>query len=289
MKITASRLSEGNKFFPAEINIEPNGLTVKISGFFSGESQHLDYKNIGDVSVDEPLVGYSTIAFYTAGTMVTAHGFTSAEVKQIKKAIEKGKQSLSKNLSDSIAKKQKTGEQIIAKAKAEKIKYELEKRKKHDNSLKPWLNNDNFKNKSCIDAILFPNDVEDIEKTIEKIIKAGVEKIKEVEGEFKTTEIKYTSLGDRNFLKPYYQEFELVETCLEKANEGIKKLKRKDLDNKELNNIIIDMEEISLELKEKWLPKLQEKIEKKKRKNIITIIVIIAVNILFWSGLNILK
>jgi len=91
MKITASRLSEGNKMFPAEIHIEPNGLTVKIPGFFSGQSRHLDYQNIGEVSVDAPLVGYSTITFFTAGTRVSAHGFTSSEVKQVKAAIEKGK------------------------------------------------------------------------------------------------------------------------------------------------------------------------------------------------------
>lgn len=91
MKFTASRLSEGNKIFPAEIIIEQNGLTVKIPGLFSGHSKHLDYQNIGEVSVDAPMVGYSTITFYTAGTRVSAHGFTSSEVKQIKQAIEKGK------------------------------------------------------------------------------------------------------------------------------------------------------------------------------------------------------
>ena len=289
MKITASRLSEGNKIFPAEIIIEPNGLTVKIPGLFSGKSRHLDYQNIGEVSVDAPLVGYSTITFFTAGTKVTAHGFTSGEVKQIKKAIERGKESVVTSLYTPPVTKQKTGEHIIAKAEAEKIKYEIEKKKKHDNSLKPWINDDNFKNKSSINAILFPNDVEDIEKTIEKTIKVGIEKIKEVLGEFKTYQLSPPQLGDKNLFNPYYEEFEFVETCLEKANEGIKKLKRKEIDNKELNYIIIDMEESSLELKEKWLPKLQEKIKKKKQKNIIAIIVIIILNILFWGGLNFLK
>ena len=94
MKFTASRLSEGNKIFPAEIIIEPNGLTVKIPGLFSGQSRHLDYLNIGEVGVEAPLVGYSTITFFTAGTRVSVHGFTSNEVKQIKEAIEKGKKIL---------------------------------------------------------------------------------------------------------------------------------------------------------------------------------------------------
>ena len=94
MKFTASRLSEGNKIFPAEIIIEPNGLTVKIPGLFSGQSRHLDYLNIGEVGVEAPLVGYSTITFFTAGTRVSVHGFTSNEVKQIKEGIEKGKSSM---------------------------------------------------------------------------------------------------------------------------------------------------------------------------------------------------
>ena len=91
MIFTASRLSEGNKLFPAEIHIEPNGLTVKIPGFFSRQIRHLDYQHIGEVSIKTPLVGYSTITFFTAGTMVTAHGFTSSDVKSIKQAIDDGK------------------------------------------------------------------------------------------------------------------------------------------------------------------------------------------------------
>lgn len=91
MKFTASRISEGNKIFPAEIHCEPNGLTVKIPGLFSGKSKHLPYNQIGEVSVDTPMVGFSTITFYTMGTAVSAHGFTKDEVNQIKRAIEEGR------------------------------------------------------------------------------------------------------------------------------------------------------------------------------------------------------
>jgi len=289
MKFTASRLSEGNKIFPAEIIIEPNGLTVKIPGLFSGQSRHLDYQNIGEVSVDAPLVGYSTITFFTAGTRVSAHGFTSSEVKQIKQAIEKGKTGFATGANAHPVEPQKTGDQIIAEAEAEKIEYELERKKKHDNSQKPWLNDSNFKSKSSINAISFPNDVEDIEKTVEKIIKAGVEEVKEVLGEFNATAIQHT-LGDKNFFKPYSEEFEMVEACIEKAQEGIKKLKRKDdTEHPKLRHIISDIDESFSELKEKWLPKLEEQRAKKKRKNIIVVVAIIVANILFWGGLAIFK
>ena len=90
MKYTASRLSEGNKAFPAEIHCELTGLTVKVPGLFSGQSKHLNYNQIGEVSIDAPTVGYSTITFYSAGTKVSAHGFTKDEVNQIKHAIESG-------------------------------------------------------------------------------------------------------------------------------------------------------------------------------------------------------
>lgn len=91
MKITASRLSEGNKLFPAEIHIEESGLTVKIPGFLGGKSTFLSYSDISSVSVDAPMIGYSTIRFNAHGEKVTAHGFTKSEVKQVKEAIDNGK------------------------------------------------------------------------------------------------------------------------------------------------------------------------------------------------------
>lgn len=93
MKFTASRLSDGNKIFPAEIHIEPAGLTVKIPGLFSGKTEYFDYLQISNVSVNAPMIGYSTITFHAGSAKVHAHGFKSSEVKQIKKAIEDGKAS----------------------------------------------------------------------------------------------------------------------------------------------------------------------------------------------------
>lgn len=131
MKITASRLSEGNKIFPSEIHIEPNGLTVKIPSFFSGQSKYLPYNQIGEVSVDAPLVGYSTIHFYTAGTRVSANGFTGSEVKQIKSAIQKGqsggKVSSSSNDDESLDK-----EKELLEAQLDHEKDMLEQKQEHE-------------------------------------------------------------------------------------------------------------------------------------------------------------
>lgn len=91
MKFIASRLSEGNKVFPAEIHIERSGLTVRIPGLFKGKSEYFDFKKISNIAVETPMIGYSTITFHASGAKVSAHGFTTSEVKQIKQAIEVGK------------------------------------------------------------------------------------------------------------------------------------------------------------------------------------------------------
>lgn len=92
MKFTASRLSAGNKIFPSEIYLEPTGITIKIPGLFSGETKHFDFNHIASVEIDTPLIGYSSITIFAGGTMMSANGFTKAEVKQIQKGIENGKQ-----------------------------------------------------------------------------------------------------------------------------------------------------------------------------------------------------
>ncbi len=91
MKFVASRLSSGNKIFPAEIYVEPTGITIRIPGLFSGETKQFDYHHIASVEIDTPLVGFSSITIFAGGTMMAANGFTKTEVKQIKEEIERGK------------------------------------------------------------------------------------------------------------------------------------------------------------------------------------------------------
>jgi len=83
-------MSDGNSLFPAEISIEDSGLSVKIPGFLSGKNTFLPFANISSVSVDTPMVGYSTVSFSAQGTRVRVHGFTKSEVEQIKGAIDEG-------------------------------------------------------------------------------------------------------------------------------------------------------------------------------------------------------
>ncbi len=103
MKFTASRLSSGNKLFPAEIYLEPTGITIKIPGLFSGETKQFDFNHIASVEIDTPMMGFSTITFFAGGTKMSASGFTKAEVKQIKEGIEKGKLAVKNTSSNETA------------------------------------------------------------------------------------------------------------------------------------------------------------------------------------------
>lgn len=91
MKYIASRLSGGNKLFPAEIIVQETGLTVKIPGLFSGDETSVPFSSISAVEIDTPLIGYSTIRFYHNGNKVEAHGFSKSDVKEIKAAVENGR------------------------------------------------------------------------------------------------------------------------------------------------------------------------------------------------------
>ncbi len=80
----ASRVSEGNRLFPAEIHIEETEIMLKIPGFFSGKSRHIVYQQIEGVNIDTPMIGYSTITFVVGGEKIVGHGFTKSEVREIK-------------------------------------------------------------------------------------------------------------------------------------------------------------------------------------------------------------
>jgi uncharacterized membrane protein YdbT with pleckstrin-like domain len=84
----ASRLTAGNKLFPAEIIIDQDGITLKIPGLFSGNEKTIPYSRISSVDINCPLIGYSTISIETTGEgSIKAHGFTKTEVKRIKERI----------------------------------------------------------------------------------------------------------------------------------------------------------------------------------------------------------
>jgi hypothetical protein len=85
---TASRLTEGNKLFPAKIILEDNGVTFKVPSFFSGEETTIPYSRISSVNVNSPFVGFSDIIIETTGEgKIQVHGFTKDEVTEMKQLI----------------------------------------------------------------------------------------------------------------------------------------------------------------------------------------------------------
>jgi uncharacterized membrane protein YdbT with pleckstrin-like domain len=84
----ASRLTAGNKLFPAQIIVDQDGVTLKIPGLFSGNEKTIPYTRISSVNIVCPFIGYSTISIETTGEgSIRAHGFTKSEVTRIKELI----------------------------------------------------------------------------------------------------------------------------------------------------------------------------------------------------------
>jgi len=84
----ASRLSEGNKLYPAHIIVDDSGVTLKVPGFFSGKETTILFGSISSVDIETPFIGFSTIGIETKGEgKIIAKGFTKSEVIEMKQLI----------------------------------------------------------------------------------------------------------------------------------------------------------------------------------------------------------
>ena len=84
---TASRISEGNVWFPPTIIFDDNGVTVRCPFIYSGKSTYIPYSCISSVHIETPIVGFSTISFYAFGTQVSIHGFLKSEAIEMRQII----------------------------------------------------------------------------------------------------------------------------------------------------------------------------------------------------------
>jgi hypothetical protein len=87
MKYTSSRLSSGNKVFPTEIHIEAGGIKIKEPGIYNSKSTFIAFTDIVSISIDNPLVGYSTLTFFTNSTNHIVTGFTKKQSEEINSII----------------------------------------------------------------------------------------------------------------------------------------------------------------------------------------------------------
>lgn len=307
MKFTASRLSEGNKVFPAEISIDDHGVTVRIPGVFGGESTHLDFQNIGNVHISTPSVGYSTITFHASGSQATAHGFTAGEARQIKRAIDDGRNALSdrhggrdrgrdedREYDAWKMRREQEHEREMAKLRAreqlggvggaevsrlreeleqaqEELRLEREKRALEE-YLHPSRDDKNFRSREAIANIQFPPFADEIERTVERIVRAAIDQVQEAMERRHITMMQH-QLHDIEFWRPYNEEFKFAEAALAKAREGLRKLKRVAADDDAEDRMRIDdLSELIATLENTWIPALGKHRIKKRRKNIAVVL-----------------
>lgn len=87
-KYTASRISEGNRIFPCELLMDDMAVTLKVPGFMNGKETTIPLNRISSVDIETPFIGYSTIIIETTGeSAIKAHGFTKAEVSEMKNTL----------------------------------------------------------------------------------------------------------------------------------------------------------------------------------------------------------
>lgn len=251
MKFTASRLSEGNKIFPAEIHCDKDGLTVKIPGFFSGKSRHLTYSQIGEISVDTPMVGYSTITFYTAGTRVSAHGFTKSEVKQVKAAIEKGQSGTSSNdykADYDIEDDEKNTEVEILETQLYHERRVLEEKQEHEMRLESMKAiSDTVEKINSFDFGAENSTIDTIAKQVEYCITLSNSSLGET----------FDDIGDEKEREKYNQSEKIVNAAIKKAEIGLNKFRLCEPQDKGLNYYTIYKEQVR-ELKIKQIQRKYE-------------------------------
>lgn len=136
----ASRLSEGNKVFPAKINIDNFGVTLKIPGLMGGKEKTLSYQQVSSISIDTPMVGYSKITFDTLGfDRLVATGFSKADAQEVKNLVQLGIQSArggggSNGGGNALSEALAASEATKAQAEAVKAQAEAQQRKESDES-----------------------------------------------------------------------------------------------------------------------------------------------------------
>ena len=186
MEYTASRLSDGNSLFPAEIHTEDNGIKVRIPGFMSGKNTFIPYANISGVSVDSPMVGYSTISFFAQGKQISVHGFSQNDADSIKNAIENSAYVGHRQEYD-VQEEQEHFEEKPKKYKADKVK-----------SI--------YRNSQSILEIDFPESKTEIEKITLKLMQVGK-----------------TIIADNDYIG--VDQLKRLNACILKVEEGIDLLK----------------------------------------------------------------
>jgi len=91
MIFKASRLSDGNKMFPVEVELKETCLEVKDPGLFKSVETNYDYQYIDDFKVSNPMIGYCSFSFKYKDQLVEVHGFTDHDMDEIERLLDQKK------------------------------------------------------------------------------------------------------------------------------------------------------------------------------------------------------
>ena len=160
-----------------------------------------------------------------------------------------------------------TGNRVCNDCKKIEIKAGMENTEKIKIEFQSWKFEDTFRRAKNILKINFPDEPEEIENTILKIIKTATFKIKRV---LKLSDIEYKkrTIREQKYIwKPFYKEIYFTDVCIEKAEEGILKLRK--FNNATTIEMLVNCSNSLDVLKDISYPKLIAKQNQKKKDNII--------------------
>jgi hypothetical protein len=88
MIFKASRLSDGNKIFPVEVELKETCLEIKEPGLFNSVEVNYDYQFIENLKVNNRMIGYCSFSFDYRGKQIDVHGFTDEDMDEIERILD---------------------------------------------------------------------------------------------------------------------------------------------------------------------------------------------------------
>ncbi len=91
-EFVSSRLSVGNRVTPDKIVVSDFGISIVDNGLFKDRAEDINFSQISAVSVETPLIGYSTllITYGDDDVTVRCHGYTEADATEMRGLIQAG-------------------------------------------------------------------------------------------------------------------------------------------------------------------------------------------------------
>lgn len=149
------------------------------------------------------------------------------------------------------------------------IKAEMESTEEIKIEFQSWKIEETFRRAKNILKINFPDEPQEIENTVLKIIKTATFKIKRVL-KLSDIEFKKRTIREQKYIwKPFYKEIYFTDICIEKAEEGILKLRK--FNNATTRQMLVNCSNNLDVLKNISYPKLIEKQNQKRKENLIKV------------------